>query len=295
MHTIGTALVLFRPALLLLAAAAQIYLFVRLRRSLRGLEHAARFPSLAWWLGAAMGGLWALHAYVVFAHLPWVEPPVFVRIALLAVVLWNYGSILSALVLLALRGAGRLTAPNGVAVPDQIDAGRRRLLQVGTGGLAAVPFGFVGYGAGYATGAYELTRFSLPFGRPLRVVHLSDIHAGMFMTRDHMRVYTDLVNSLKPDLFVLTGDFISDSMYFFYGCAEEMPRVRSRYGTYAVLGNHEHWYGKPREIEAVLTTQRGMRPISTAAPLIYLSVSSATSGDALKRIGVQAVPMPVAT
>jgi predicted MPP superfamily phosphohydrolase len=71
-----------------------------------------------------------------------------------------------------------------------------------------------------------------------------------------MKDYADLVNSLQPDLFVLTGDFISNSMYFLYGCAEQMARVRSRYGTFAVLGNHEHWYGNPREVEAVFRAQQ---------------------------------------
>ena len=85
---------------------------------------------------------------------------------------------------------------------------------------------------------------ALPFGSPLRVVQLTDIHAGIFMTREMMRRYVDQVIALKPDLFVLTGDYISNSTVFFPGFVEEMARVQSRYGTFATMGNHEHWCGE---------------------------------------------------
>src|ERR1035437_8435716 len=260
MHTIGNALLLFRPVLLLVAALAQLYLFTRIRRVRRASACSARFRSRATWgVGAAICVLWALHAYVVLTHLPWVEPPLIAQVGLLyPAVVWNYGSILSALVLLVLRAGGRLghlffrvRSP-----PASVDKGRRRMLQAGAGGLAAVPLVLMGYGDGYAARAYQITELSLPFGRSLRVVQLSDIHAGLYMTRNEMKDYADLVNGLQPDVVVLTGDFISNSMYFLYGCAEEMAQVRSRYGTFAVLGNHEHWYGNPREVEAVFRAQQ---------------------------------------
>lgn len=206
-----------------------------------------------------------LHAYVVLARLPWVEPPFAAQVGLLfPAVVWNYGSILSAVVLCLLRAASRLRhlasrlsrRAAGAAPPAPRDIHRRRLLQAGVAGLASAPFVFVGYRSAYATRAYRVTELSVPFGRSLRVVHLSDIHAGLYMTRDAVKDYADLANTLQPDLFVLTGDFISNAMSFLYGCAEELARVRSRYGTFAVLGNHEHWYGNPREIEAVFRAQQ---------------------------------------
>jgi predicted MPP superfamily phosphohydrolase len=129
-----------------------------------------------------------------------------------------------------------------------VDLGRRRFLQAGVGGVAAAPLVLSGYGAAYASKAYGVQEISVPFGRSLRVVQVTDIHAGLYMTREEMRRYADLVNSLQPDVFVLTGDFISNSLSFLPGCLEEMARVKARYGTFATLGNHEHWFGKGREI-----------------------------------------------
>ena len=266
MHTLGTALLLFRPAILLVGALAQVYLFIQVRGTLQASAWSERFRSRATWcVGAAIGFLWVLHAYVVLARLPWVEPPFIAQVGLLyPAVVWNYGSILSALVLCLLRAGGRLghrfsRVPKraaGTAPPAPRDNSRRRFLQAGVAGFASAPFVFVGYGTTYATRGYRVTELSLPFGRSLRVVHLSDIHAGLYMTREAMKDYADLAHALQPDLFVLTGDFISNAMSFLYGCAEEMARVRSRYGTFAVLGNHEHWYGNPREVEAVFRAQQ---------------------------------------
>jgi predicted MPP superfamily phosphohydrolase len=172
---------------------------------------------------------------------------------------WNFGSVFSAVVLFLVRAAGGLG--RGVsrilrrlsdkATSAPVNLGRRRFLRIGAGSLATAPLVFSGYGAAYASKATDVQELSLPFGRSLRVVQLTDIHAGLYMTREQMRRYADLVKRLQPDLFVLTGDFISNSMLFLPGCVEEMARVRARYGTFATLGNHEHWFGQPREIREV--------------------------------------------
>ncbi len=71
-----------------------------------------------------------------------------------------------------------------------------------------------------------------------------------------MRRYADQVIELRPDLFVLTGDFISNSMSFLRGCLEEMARVRARYGTFATLRNHEHLFGRISEVQAIFRQLR---------------------------------------
>ncbi len=76
------------------------------------------------------------------------------------------------------------------------------------------------------------------------------------MTRAEIRRYADQVAALEPDLFVLTGDYISNSMKFLPDCVEEMARVRARYGTFATMGNHERWYGRQRDILAIFRQYR---------------------------------------
>ncbi|MBI3084197.1 MAG: metallophosphoesterase [candidate division NC10 bacterium] len=256
----GTHILLFRLIVFGILALAQGYLFVRIRQVIRGSRRPAQFTfRVTCLVGATMGLLFVLNAFLVFRHFPWVDPPMVAQVGLLyPAAVWNFGSVFSALFLFLTRAAGELgrrlgwtrrlaTAP----APVPVDPGRRRFLRAGVGGLATAPLLLSGYGAAYASKAYDVQEITLPFGRSLRVAHLTDIHAGLYMTREEMRRYADLVNALKPDLFVLTGDFISNSMSFLPGCAQEMARVRARYGTFATLGNHEHWFGTLREIQGV--------------------------------------------
>jgi hypothetical protein len=143
----------------------------------KALAHAPRFSYVA-----------VRSKHLNRSPLPWVEPPFVAQVGLLSpAVVRNYGSILSALVLFLLRSAGRLghlfsRVPRraaGAAPPAPRDISRRRVLQAGVAGVAAAPFVFVGYGTAYATRAYRVTELSLPFGGPLRVAHLSEIHAGL--------------------------------------------------------------------------------------------------------------------
>ena len=127
---------------------------------------------------------------------------------------------------------------------------RRRFLRTGLTGIAAAPFVLSGYGAAWGSRAYEVCTVDVPFGRRMRIVQLSDIHAGVYMTRRDIRRYARLAADLRPDLFVLTGDFISNSPVFLPECLEEMAAVPARYGTFAVLGNHERWYGVQKDLKS---------------------------------------------
>ncbi len=77
-----------------------------------------------------------------------------------------------------------------------------------------------------------------------RLVHISDIHLGQWITAERLQGVVDLVNRQEPDLVAITGDFIS---YVFEDFAEELARslgrLRPRDATVAILGNHDHWVG----------------------------------------------------
>jgi len=258
------------PRLRLIALAVvlltQVYLFVRIRRAILSSRRSDRFKSRVIRLvGTSIGLLFVLNGYTMFRHIPWVDPPIVAQVGLFyPVAVWNFGSLFSALLLFLTQVIGRLgrmvvrlsRGHVSQTASDPVNLGRRRFLQAGVGGLAAAPMMLSGYGAAYAAKSYDVQELTLPFGRSLRVVQLTDIHAGIYMNREEMRCYADQVTALQPDLFVLTGDFISNSMSFLPGCVEEMARVRARYGTFATLGNHEHLWGRPNEIQAILRQYR---------------------------------------
>jgi predicted MPP superfamily phosphohydrolase len=254
-----------------LAVFAQIYLFVRIRHAIRSSNRSDRFKTLAVFLsGAAIGLLFAMNVLILLKPIPWVDPPAATQALLFYLpAVWGIGSILSALLLVCSQVAGSLgraiirqwrnPAPRAEGLPA--DPGRRRFLQAGAGALAAAPLVLSGYGAVWAARSHEVRELTLPFGLPLRVVQLTDHHAGLYMTRDDLRRYADAAIALEPDLFVLTGDYVSNSIAFLPGCLEEMARVKARYGTFATLGNHEHWVGSISRLKT-LFRQHGV-------PLLY--------------------------
>ncbi len=74
-----------------------------------------------------------------------------------------------------------------------------------------------------------------------RIVHLSDIHHSPFTDLEHISRAARIANDLKPDMFVLTGDFVSHEPEFIAPMAKVMGTLESEFGSFACLGNHDHW------------------------------------------------------
>ena len=229
----------FRVILLTLGLLAQGYLFVRFRRTIRALPRDRFLRRLFWPAVIVLGLFFALNAYLLFQPVAWADPPSLVQAFLLyPSAVWTFGAIFSALFLLMARLLG--TIPRAVLRSGPTDhLSRRRFLQAGAAGLVTAPLAVSAYGAVVASRKVRLEEIRLPLGVPLRIVQLTDIHAGLYMNREEMRGYADRANALQPDLFVLTGDYITNSVAFLPECLEEMARVKARYGTFATYGNHD--------------------------------------------------------
>lgn len=130
---------------------------------------------------------------------------------------------------------------------------RRTLLR---SGAVAVPSILV-FGTGYAgfacPGALRLRRFEIPIRDlppaldGLRLAHLSDLHLGDFLHVDQIARAFDLAMSERPDLAVLTGDYVQGTGDAFEPVARlAAERLRAPLGILATLGNHDHWHDAAR-------------------------------------------------
>ncbi len=76
----------------------------------------------------------------------------------------------------------------------------------------------------------------------LNIVAVSDIHLGTIVHNGRLSKMVKTINSLHPDIVLLPGDIIDENIKPFI--EQNMPntfqKIESRYGLYAVLGNHEH-------------------------------------------------------
>jgi predicted MPP superfamily phosphohydrolase len=75
----------------------------------------------------------------------------------------------------------------------------------------------------------------------LKVIHLSDIHHSPLTGLEHIDRTVKIVNRLRPDMIVLTGDYVSHETEFIEPVANSLGQLQAEFGVHACLGNHDHW------------------------------------------------------
>jgi predicted MPP superfamily phosphohydrolase len=73
-----------------------------------------------------------------------------------------------------------------------------------------------------------------------RIVLVTDIHRGPFLSQSRVRALVDRVNALQPDIVVLGGDYVYRGTGYAASCFAELERLRAPLGRFAVLGNHDY-------------------------------------------------------
>jgi uncharacterized protein len=92
--------------------------------------------------------------------------------------------------------------------------------------------------------SYELTvpKAAGDGRKELRIAAASDIHLGAVVGNAHLARLAERMKELKPDIILLPGDILDDSLEPFIreNMAEVMKRLQAPLGVYASLGNHEY-------------------------------------------------------
>lgn len=74
----------------------------------------------------------------------------------------------------------------------------------------------------------------------LTIAQISDLHLSSYHNKSHkLAKAIELTNSLKPDLIINTGDFVTYGSGEYGSLDSVLALQRSRYGNYAVFGNHD--------------------------------------------------------
>ncbi|MBQ7017410.1 MAG: metallophosphoesterase, partial [Bacteroidales bacterium] len=103
-------------------------------------------------------------------------------------------------------------------------------------------------GAGILAG-----RDNLSGRKKLRIVAISDVHLGFATQKKHLQRYVEKINSLSPDIILIAGDLIDNSIkpVELQRMQEELGMLRAPGGIYMVPGNHEYISGIA-DVEAFL-------------------------------------------
>lgn len=87
--------------------------------------------------------------------------------------------------------------------------------------------------------------------KELHAVMLSDAHLGNIINNSRLSKMVDKINGLKPDIVLMAGDIVDEkvSPFIKQNMGDTLKQIRSKYGTYAVMGNHEYYGGEADVIQ----------------------------------------------
>ncbi len=82
----------------------------------------------------------------------------------------------------------------------------------------------------------------VPNFKSLNVVAVSDIHLGTYVNTKKTKRLVDEINKIEPDIVLFAGDITDDNIRVVkhYKLMEHFKNVKSKYGIYAITGNHEY-------------------------------------------------------
>jgi len=115
---------------------------------------------------------------------------------------------------------------------------------------------FTGYGVWNAfhprTRKLEIEFENLPDRwKDKTIVQLSDVHLGHFYGRKYLKNLVQRVNSLNPELILITGDLFDGMAKNISPFADELNRFNAKKGVYFITGNHENYIGLNRVLKVL--------------------------------------------
>ncbi|NQY52480.1 MAG: metallophosphoesterase [Campylobacteraceae bacterium] len=75
-----------------------------------------------------------------------------------------------------------------------------------------------------------------------KIIQISDVHIGGLIDQAFIKTMVNKINTLDADIIVITGDLVDTSMKYAKDALDELEYLKSKYGTYFIVGNHEYFH-----------------------------------------------------
>lgn len=113
-------------------------------------------------------------------------------------------------------------------------------------GMTALPF--AGFIYGMVRGAFDykvhpikVTLPNLPASfNGLKIIQISDIHSGSFVSTAHLEEAVRIIEREKPDIVFFTGDLVNDRASETDLYIEVLSKIKAPLGVFSTLGNHDY-------------------------------------------------------
>ncbi len=131
----------------------------------------------------------------------------------------------------------------------RFDRSKRDFLGNSARAFVATSVGASAFGAYHENRMPQVSKLLLTYNqlhpdlRGFRLVHITDIHAGPLISFETIAEVVSKANALKPDLIVLTGDYVNHNPAYIQGCLTLLDDLRAPAGVFGVYGNHDYYTG----------------------------------------------------
>ncbi len=289
----------FFLAIIILALLIDLYVFQAIRTITQGM--APRWRTLLFCLHWGLAGL-ALTTlvFVSLSHLKYSRLNNYLQVIVLGLYIAKVVAILFLFIDDVRRFiqwlAGKLGRHSRATTTEGEPISRSAFLSwLGLG------LGTAGYGAllsGFANKYnYRIHRVQLPFPtlpagfKGLKIIQISDIHAGSFDNPDAVSRGVDRVLQEKPDLILFTGDLVNDMATEMTGYQAIFSRLSAPMGVFSTLGNHDYgdyvWWESPAHKEANLERIKQIQGEMGWRLLLNEHVVLERGGDKIALIGIE--------
>lgn len=122
---------------------------------------------------------------------------------------------------------------------------RKFIAKIGLG-VAAFPFVSLVYGMLKTAFDYEIINQKISFKnlpksfQGFKILQISDIHAGSFLSAEPLKKAVELINAQKADLIVFTGDLVNYKTDEVYPFVDILSQLKAHFGVISILGNHDY-------------------------------------------------------
>jgi uncharacterized protein len=176
-------------------------------------------------------------------------------------------------------------ARKAVPLPTLASFSRRKFLERAAVVATSAPFVACAYGLTVGRVDIETTTRRIRLSRlpkafdGFRVAQLSDLHIGPFMSADQIRRVVEMTNRMKPDLTVLTGDYVTWDPATQGDVVDALAGLDAPFGIVGCMGNHELWTGTEDSITRLFAERKIRILRKERAPIVL-------GGETLNLIGV---------
>jgi uncharacterized protein len=112
--------------------------------------------------------------------------------------------------------------------------------------IASIPFFSMIYGMAFNAYNYKIRRIKLILPDlpgsfdGFRIVQVSDIHTGSFLSTEPLARAVSIINEQKPDVVFFTGDLVNYNHKEALNYVDTLKKIEAKHGVFSIFGNHDY-------------------------------------------------------